>query len=57
MGTHEGAPYLVSELLEGGTLREQLKRGPMPLRKAIDCGTQMRAAWLPHMKKGSYTAT
>jgi serine/threonine protein kinase len=38
MGTYEGAPYLVSELLEGGTLREQLVRGPMPLRKAIDCG-------------------
>jgi len=38
MGTYEGAPYLVSELLEGSTLREQLKRGPMPLRKAIDSG-------------------
>src|SRR5438876_6201865 len=25
MGTYEGAPYLVSELLEGETLREQLK--------------------------------
>jgi serine/threonine protein kinase len=25
MGTYEGAPYLVSELLEGETLREQIK--------------------------------
>ena len=41
MGTYEGAPYLVSELLEGCTLREQLKRGPMPLRKVIDYGVQI----------------
>jgi len=36
LGTHEGAPYLVSELLEGSTLRDQLLRGAMPLRKAVD---------------------
>ena len=41
MGTYEGAPYLVSELLEGGTLREQLAHGPMPVRKAVDCGVQI----------------
>jgi eukaryotic-like serine/threonine-protein kinase len=41
LGTHDGNPYLVSELLEGGTLREQLMRGRMPLRKAIDCGIQV----------------
>jgi serine/threonine protein kinase/tetratricopeptide (TPR) repeat protein len=41
MGTHEGAPYLVSELLEGETLREQVQRGRLPVRKAIDYGMQI----------------
>ena len=41
MGTYEGAPYLVSELLEGETLREQLRCGPLSVRKAIDYGVQV----------------
>ena len=41
MGTYEGMPYLVSELLEGKTLTEVLRRGPLPLRKAIDYGIQV----------------
>ena len=41
MGTYEGAPYLVSELLEGNTLREHLLRGSLPMRKAIDYGMQV----------------
>jgi serine/threonine protein kinase len=40
-GVFEGAPYLVSELLEGGTLRHVLRRGPLPIRKAIDYGVQI----------------
>src|SRR5215469_11290593 len=40
MGTHEGTPFLVTELLEGSTLREQLLHGPMPSRKAIDYAIQ-----------------
>src|ERR1051326_8837617 len=36
VGTHEGAPYVVSELLEGQTLRRRLNGTQLPLRKTID---------------------
>ncbi len=41
VGTHDGAPYLVSELLEGTTLRELLGRGRLAVRKAVDYGAQV----------------
>ena len=40
-GTFEGAPYLVSELLEGGTLGRQISHAPLPVRKTIDYGIQI----------------
>src|SRR5580698_2424885 len=40
-GVFEGAPYLVSELLEGSTLRQVLQRGPLPIRKSIDYAVQI----------------
>src|SRR4029079_1055847 len=39
-GTFEGIPYLVSELLEGDTLRARLKDGALPLRRAVELATQ-----------------
>jgi serine/threonine protein kinase/dipeptidyl aminopeptidase/acylaminoacyl peptidase len=36
IGTHNGSPYLVSEFLEGKTLREKLEEGPLPLRRATE---------------------
>lgn len=36
VGTHEGALYIVMELLAGESVRTRLARGPIPIRKAID---------------------
>src|SRR6266853_5308524 len=40
-GVHEGAPYLVSELLQGKTLREELNGGALPVRKATEFAVQI----------------
>src|SRR5919202_532324 len=39
--THDGALYVVSELLEGETLRERLGGAALPQRKAIDYAQQL----------------
>ncbi|MFY9912795.1 MAG: protein kinase [Candidatus Sulfotelmatobacter sp.] len=52
MGTYEGMPYLVSELLEGMTLTEVLRRGPLPLRKAIEYGIQIAHGLAAAHEKG-----
>src|SRR5262245_58848780 len=41
IGDHEGAPYLVAELLEGEELSESIKQGPIAPRKAIDHARQI----------------
>src|SRR5262249_37607809 len=41
VGSHAGAPYVVTELLQGETLRERLSRGPPPLSSALEWGGQM----------------
>jgi len=40
-GLQDGVPYLATELLEGETLRQKMKNGPVPLRKAVDWGVQI----------------
>jgi len=51
MGTQDGVSFLVSELLEGETLRERLKRGPVPFGKTIDYAVQIaHGLAAPHEK-------
>ena len=40
-GLHEGAPYVVSELLEGQNLRERISGTPLAIRKAVDYAAQL----------------
>jgi serine/threonine protein kinase len=40
LGTHEGSPFVVMELLEGESLRELIQRGTVPFRKALDYAAQ-----------------
>src|SRR5689334_22852213 len=41
VGTHEGMPYLVSELLEGQTLRQHLQSGALKPKTAAAYGRQI----------------
>jgi Tol biopolymer transport system component len=41
IGSHDGAPYIVSELLEGESLCARLRGGPLPSRKAVDYARQI----------------
>ena len=41
VGNHEGGPYLVTELLEGETLRERLHGGSLAPRKAVELAIQI----------------
>jgi Tol biopolymer transport system component len=51
-GSHDGAPFLVSELLEGTTLREHLSGPPLPVRKAIDYALQIAAGLAAAHERG-----
>jgi len=46
IGTHEGRPYLLSELLEGETLGEKVDAGALPVKRVIEY-TQGIAQGLP----------
>src|SRR5258708_27445164 len=52
MGTREGAPFIISELLEGETLRGRLSSGVLPVRKAIEYAVQMAQGLSAAHEKG-----
>ena len=40
-GDQDGVAYIVSELVDGELLRDLIRRGPVPVRKALDLAAQM----------------
>ncbi len=52
IGQHNGSPFLVSELLEGETLRTVLDRGALPQRKTIDYGVHIAQGLAAAHEKG-----
>jgi predicted ATPase/serine/threonine protein kinase len=44
IGEAEGRPFIVTELVEGRTLRQAMDERAIPLRDAIDIGTQVASA-------------
>jgi serine/threonine protein kinase len=52
VGEHDGSPYLVTEVLEGETLRERLDRGRLPPREALAVAIQVAAGLVAAHGKG-----
>ena len=52
IGTHEGAPYIVAELLEGESLQDRLRTGQMPVRVATDTALQVALGLAAAHEKG-----
>ncbi len=52
VGTHDETPYLVSEILEGGTLRDRLATGAIPPKKALGYGLQIAHGLAAAHEKG-----
>jgi len=50
--THEGKPYIVSELLEGETLRKRISGTAMAQRRVIDCASQIAQGLAAAHEKG-----
>jgi eukaryotic-like serine/threonine-protein kinase len=52
LGQHAGAPFIVTELLDGMSLREALNGGALPARKAIEHGVSIAQGLAAAHEKG-----
>jgi eukaryotic-like serine/threonine-protein kinase len=52
IGAHNGAPYIVSELLEGESLRDRMGGNSLPQRKAVDYALQLARGLAAAHEKG-----
>ena len=52
VGGHEGQPWIVTELLDGESLRERLREGRLPPRKAVDIAIQVARGLSAAHEKG-----
>jgi eukaryotic-like serine/threonine-protein kinase len=52
VGVHDTTPYLVTELLDGAPLRDKLRDGPLPVKKATDYAIQIALALAAAHERG-----
>jgi eukaryotic-like serine/threonine-protein kinase len=52
IGTERGSTYVVTELLEGGTLRERMAGRPLPVAKVVDYARQIAAGLATAHERG-----
>src|SRR5262249_1243488 len=52
IGTQDGAPFIVAELLEGEELRAQLESGALPVRRAVEYAQQIATGLAAAHAKG-----
>ncbi len=51
-GERDGSPYMVSELLEGQTLRDRMAGGPLGVRKSVEIAVQIARGLAAAHEKG-----
>jgi eukaryotic-like serine/threonine-protein kinase len=52
IGVHDGAPYVVSELLEGETLRDRLSAGALTVRRSLEYARDLASGLAAAHEKG-----
>ncbi|MBA3638274.1 MAG: serine/threonine-protein kinase [Acidobacteria bacterium] len=52
VGVHQGVPFIVTELLEGETLRQRMNGRPLPARRALEYGIQIASGLAAGHERG-----